>query len=110
MLLEIQASLLVLIIVVSLLAVFFAILLIFPNYRKILFPNKNQSSEESAMDAVKEIIQEETKDSQLENEIKHEKYSNYLLKQEKELKIVFSEDDIEPLILQLIQDEKDNYR
>lgn len=83
------------------------LILVIPQIRNYLFSSKKENSKESAQLAVNEIITK-PKENKLDEEIKKEKYQNYLIKREKELDIILSSDDIEPLIIQLIQDEDDN--
>ena len=101
-------TVLIAIIIASILVVLVLLISFVPQIRNLLFPSKKESEEESAKEAIKEIIVTQTKESKLEEEIKKEKYQNYLIQKEKELDIILSSDDIDPLIIQLIQDEKDN--
>ena len=102
-----DAPFIIAIVIGTILVVLVLLITTVPHIRNFLIPSKKESSLESATDAVNEIIVTEHKESKLEEEIKKEKYQNYLIKKEKELGVVLSSDDIDPLVIQLIQDEED---
>lgn len=104
-----EPSVLVLLIIFGIVLVLVILVGAFPKLRNFLFPStKKESVEENAKEAVEEIVTKDQEESKLDEEIKREKYQAYLLQKEKELNFYLSEDDINPLIIQLIQDEKDS--
>lgn len=106
-----NAMSILLLIAVGIVVVFSIVVGASPKIRGFLFPStKKESVKKQAQEAVNEIISKDLKESKIDEEIKIDKIQKYLLQKEKELGFILSEDDINPLIIQLLQDEKDNKR
>lgn len=104
-----NVPLMLLLIILGLVVVFAILLGFIPKLRSFLFPSsKSESTKQKAQEAVEEIIRKDPRDSLIDEKIKEERFQTYLLQKEKELGFVLSDDDIEPLIIQLKQDEIDS--
>lgn len=70
--------------------------------------NVEQTEEEIADDEVKSIIVTEEETS-LQEEARKDRYKNIIMKKESQLGFYFTEEDVEALLVQMKQDEKDGY-
>lgn len=100
---------LTLIIVLAVVAVAALIMFFFPRIQGTLHQKNEKSPEEIAKDEVDSIVFTPNKESIIkENEVERENALHYIEKKEKQLGIIFSEDDIEALIIQMRQDRIDD--
>lgn len=99
---------LTLIIVLSLVVVVTLIIFLFPKLQSSFHQKVDKSKEEIAKDEVESIIFDPEKNQRKTNvNFQKDEYLRIIEKKEKELGIIFSEDDIEALCVQLRQDQMD---
>ncbi len=103
--------LLVLLITLGIVLIAVLIIVLFPKFHTAFHEQNEKTNEEIAKDEVNSIIYEPEKhDSEFKKEIAKDNFAKFLTKKEKELNIIFTEDDIDSLFIQMKQDKIDDLK
>lgn len=101
----------IILIVLAIVAVALLIIFLFPKFHNIFKEKETKTAEEIATDEVTSIVYDPKKHiSALDDDIQKDKDINFIEIKEKELNIIFTEDDIEALLVQIKQDRLDDIK
>lgn len=102
---------LVLLITLAIVLVVILIIVLFPKFHTAFHEQNEKTNEEIAKDEVTSMIYEPQKhESQFKKNLAKDNFIKFLEKREKELNIIFTEEDIESLFIQMKQDKIDDLK